>query len=115
MLRWKIFQGSQGLLEADFNQVLQVAFTQNITKLAKQHDCIISEHQYGRAQKTCMMPVLNKLLTVQLLIQKRTVGIVFDNDAKGFYARIISGHALAALRIIGYSKNSVNISGRLWA
>jgi hypothetical protein len=38
-----------------------------------------------------MNPVLNKLLTVQLLIQKRTEGIVFDNDAKGCYDIIISG------------------------
>jgi hypothetical protein len=71
------------LLEADINQVLRVAFARNITKLAKQHDGIISEHQYGRVHKTCMTPVLNKLLTVQLLIQKRAAGIVFENDAKG--------------------------------
>jgi hypothetical protein len=32
------------LLEADLNQVLRVAFAQNITKLAKQHDGIIIEH-----------------------------------------------------------------------
>jgi hypothetical protein len=57
------------LLEADLNKVLRVAFTLNITKLAKQHDGIISEHQYGRADKPCMMPVLNKVLMVQLLIK----------------------------------------------
>jgi hypothetical protein len=71
------------LLEAGLNQVLHVAFARNITKMAKQHDGIIIEHQYGRAHKTCMTPVLNNLLTVQLLIQKRTSGIIFDNDAKG--------------------------------
>jgi hypothetical protein len=62
-----------------------------------------------------MTPVLNKLLTVQLLIQKRTEGIVFDNDAKGFYHRIISGVALASLRRMGYSKESVKMLGLLWA
>jgi hypothetical protein len=103
------------LLEADLNPVLRVAFVWNITKLAKHHDCIISEHQYGRAHKTCMAPVLNKLLTVQLLIQKQKAGIVFDNDAKGCYDIIISIIALVAIRIIGYSKNSVNLLGRLWA
>jgi hypothetical protein len=103
------------LLEVDLNQVLWVAFARNITKLVKQHDGIISEHQYGCAHKTCMTPVLNKLLTVQLLTQKRTAGIVFDNDAKACYNRAISGIAVAALRIIGYSKNSVNLRGRLWA
>jgi hypothetical protein len=79
------------LHEADLNQVLWLAFTRNITKLVKQHDGIISEHQYGRAHKTCMMPVLNKLMTVQLLIQTRTAGILFDNDANGCYIIIISG------------------------
>jgi hypothetical protein len=63
----------------------------------------------------CMAPVLNKLLTVQLLIQKRTAWIVFDNDSKRCYDIIISGIALAILWRIGYSKNSVNLMGHLWA
>jgi hypothetical protein len=92
------------LLEADLNQVLRIAFARNISKLAKNNKGIISDHQYGRAHATCMTPVLNNLLTVQLLIQKRTEGIVFDNDAKGCYDRIISGVALASLRRLGYSK-----------
>jgi hypothetical protein len=62
-----------------------------------------------------MTPFLNKLLTVQLLIQKWTAGIIFENDAKGCYNIIISGIALAARRRIGYLKNSVNILGHLWA
>jgi hypothetical protein len=78
------------LREADLNQVLRITFARNISRLAKKHSGIISEHQYGRANKTCLTPVLNKVLTVQLLIQKRTEGIVFDNDAKGYYYRIIS-------------------------
>jgi hypothetical protein len=89
------------LLEADLNQLLRIAFARNIAKLAKNNKGIISDHHYGRAHATCMTPVLNKLLTVQLLIQKRTVGIVFDNDAKGCYDRIISGVALVSLRRLG--------------
>jgi hypothetical protein len=92
------------LLEADLHQVLHIAFARNIAKLAKNNKGIISDHQYGQAHATCMTPVLNKLLTVQLLIQKRTEGIVFDNDAKRCYDRIISGVALASLRRLGYSK-----------
>jgi hypothetical protein len=76
---------------------------------------IISEHQYGQSHQTCLTPVLNKILTVQLLKQKKTNGIVFDNDAKGCYDRIVSEIALAALRRIGYSKNSVLMLGLLWA
>jgi hypothetical protein len=63
----------------------------------------------------CLTPVLNKLLTVQLLIKNKTNGIVFDNDAKGCYDRIVSGIALSALRRIGYSKNSVRMLGLLWS
>jgi hypothetical protein len=95
------------LLEADLNQVLRIAFARNITRLTKDHQGIISEHQYGRAQKTFMTPVLNKLLTIQILIQNKVEGIFFDNDAKGCYDRIISGIALACLKRIGYSSNSV--------
>jgi hypothetical protein len=83
------------LLEADLNQVLQIAFARNIAKLAKSNKGIISDHQYGRAHATCMTPVLNKLLTVQLLIQKRTEVFIFDNYAKGCYDRIISRVTLA--------------------
>jgi hypothetical protein len=95
------------LLEADLNQVLRIAFVRNITRLAKDHEGIISEHQYGRAHKTCMTPLLNKLLTIKIIIQKKVEGVVFNNDAKGYYDRIISGIALACLKWIGYSSNSV--------
>jgi hypothetical protein len=71
------------LLGADLNQVLRIAFARNIGRLAKEHEGIISKHQYGRAHKTCMTPVLNKLLTVQLIIQKKIEGIVLNNDAQG--------------------------------
>jgi hypothetical protein len=81
------------LLEADLNQVLQSAFAINISKLAQETPGIISEHQYGRSHQTCLTPVLNKLLKVQLLIHKKTNRIVFDNDEKGCYDRIASGIA----------------------
>jgi hypothetical protein len=71
------------LLEADLNQLLRIAFTKNIGRLAKEHEGIISKHQYRRAHKTCMTPVLNKLLTAQLIIQKKIEAIVLDNDAQG--------------------------------
>jgi hypothetical protein len=76
---------------------------------------VISKHQYRRSHKTCISPVINKLITIQLLIQKKTNGIVFDNDAKGCYDRIVSGISLATLRRIGYSKESVRMLGHLWA
>jgi hypothetical protein len=95
------------LLELDLNQVLRAAFARNVTKLAQNHKGVISEHQYGWSHRTCISPILNKLLTIQILIHKRTNGIVFDNDAKGCYVRIISGISLASVRRLGYSKNSV--------
>jgi hypothetical protein len=85
------------LLEADLNQVLRSAFARNISKLAQDTRGIISEHQYGRSHQMRLTLVLNKLLKVQILIQKKTNEIMFDNDAKGCYNRIVSGIALAAL------------------
>jgi hypothetical protein len=95
------------LLEADINKVFRILFTRNITHLAKYHEGIMLEHQYGRAHKMCMTPVLNKLLTIKIIIQKKVEGIVLDNDAKGCYNSIISGIALTCLKRIGYSSNSV--------
>jgi hypothetical protein len=57
--------------------------------------------------------VPNKLLTIQLIIQKKVEGIVFDNDAKWCYDRIISG-GMACLKRNG-SSNSVHMLGLLWA
>jgi hypothetical protein len=73
------------LLEAYLHRVLRSAFARNISKLAQETKGIISKHQYGRSHQTCLTPVLNKLLTVQLLIQKKMNGIVFDNDTQGCY------------------------------
>jgi hypothetical protein len=102
------------ILEADLNQVLRSAFARNISKLAQDSDGIISEHQYGRSHRTCISPILNKLLTIQILVQKRTNGIVFDNDAKGCHDRIISGIALLSIRRLGNSKNWLKMLGKLW-
>jgi hypothetical protein len=90
------------LWEADLNQVLRAAFGRNITKLAHNHDGVIIEHQYCRSHRTCISPFLNKLLTIQILIQKRTNGIIFDKDAKGCYDRIISVISLTTTRRLGY-------------
>jgi hypothetical protein len=54
-------------------------------------------------------------LTIQFLIQKKVNGIVFDNDAKGCYDRIISGVSLVTLWCLGYYRNSVRMLGLLWA
>jgi hypothetical protein len=98
------------LIEADMNQVLRSAFTKNISKLAQETLGISIEHQYVQSQQTCLTPVMKKLLAVQLLIQKKTNGIVFDNDRKVCYDRIVSGIALAALQRIGYSKKFMRMA-----
>jgi hypothetical protein len=103
------------MLEADLNQVLRIAFARKITKLARDNEGVTSNHQYGRSHKTCISIILNKLLTIQLLIQKKVNGIVFDNDTKGCYGRIISGVSLATMGRLGYPRNSVRMLGLLWA
>jgi hypothetical protein len=63
----------------------------------------------------CMSPFLNKLLTIHLLIQKKANGIVFDNDTKECYDRIMSGVALETLQRLVYSKEYVCMLGLLCA
>jgi hypothetical protein len=58
------------LLEDDLNIVLRAAFARNVTKLAQNHKGVISEDQYEWSHRTCIIPILNKLLTIQILIQK---------------------------------------------
>jgi hypothetical protein len=61
-----------------------------------------------------MTPVLNKLMMVQLVVQKKITCIVFDNYAKRCYDRIVSGMSLLTLCRIGCSKNSIKMLGLLW-
>jgi hypothetical protein len=103
------------LLEADLNQVLGSSFARNVSKLAQETPGIISEHKYGKSHQTRLFLNLNKLLEVQLLIQNKTNGIVFDNDTKGCYDRFVSEIALTALRQIGYSKDFIRMTGILWS
>jgi hypothetical protein len=58
------------LFEANLNQALRATFARNITKVAHNHEGVISEHQYGQSQRTCISPIPKKLLTIQILIQK---------------------------------------------
>jgi hypothetical protein len=50
-----------------------------------------------------MTPVLNKLMTIQLLIQNKVECIVFDNEARGCYDIIIIGIALACLKLSSHA------------
>jgi hypothetical protein len=102
------------MLEANLNQVLRAAFARNIMKLAHNHDGVTSAHQYGQSHRTYISTILNRLLTIQILIQKLTNRIIFDNDAKGCYDRIISGISLATVIRLGYSNNVVRMLGKLW-
>jgi hypothetical protein len=54
------------LIEADLNQVLRASFVRNVTKLAQNHKGLIIDHQYGCLHWTCISPILNKLLTIQI-------------------------------------------------
>jgi hypothetical protein len=62
----------------------------------------------------CISLIINKLLIIQILIQTRMNGIVFDNDAKGCYGRIISGISLASVTRLGYLKNLAGMLGKWW-
>jgi hypothetical protein len=103
------------LLQADLNQVLRIALTRKTTRLAKTHEGGSVSTSTDTRIRHVFTPVLNKLITIQLLIQKKTHGIVFDNDAKGCYNRIVSGILIATLRRLGYSKESVRMLGLLWS
>jgi hypothetical protein len=102
------------LLEADLNQVLRATFARNVTKLAQNHKMGNTRSSVWTVLLECISPILNKPITIQILFQKRTNQIVFDNDAKGCYNRIIRGIFLASVRRLGYSKNSVRMLGKLW-
>jgi hypothetical protein len=75
------------LLRTDLNQVLRIEFLRHITQITKERKFIISEHQYGQAHKICMTPVFNKLLILQLIIQRKWRGQFLIMMPKGDMTR----------------------------
>jgi hypothetical protein len=59
------------LLAVDLKHILRAAFARNMTKLSHNHTGVISEHMYGHSHRTCISPIPKKVLTIQILIQKR--------------------------------------------
>jgi hypothetical protein len=70
------------LLEADLNQVLRITVSTNIMKLAKNQSAFISDHQYGWANQTCITPILNKLMMVQLILDRDIIAVMLRSAEK---------------------------------
>ena len=71
------------LSESDLNQTKSIILTRKLNKLNLKNGFAMDKHQYCKSHQTTITPILNKVLTINIFTQKKTPGIIFDNDAKG--------------------------------
>jgi hypothetical protein len=99
-----------GRLEPSLNIVLRKKYQQTGTRKRWNHQ----SGPIWKISPNLYLTFPEKKLTIQVLKQKRTNCIVFDNKAKVCYDRIINGIALLSIRRMGYSKSSVKMLGKIW-
>ena len=92
------------LLESDKNQALRIILARRISHLAED-DNQISDMQYGSWHgKMGISPLLNKVLTYNILCQTKEMGATLDFDALRCFDRIIQCLALLITRQFGVPK-----------
>jgi hypothetical protein len=77
---------------------------------------IIPDMQYGsRPGKLCISPVLNKQLTHDVVRQTRTTIAVIENDALGYYDRLMNPLILLAMRWLGVPESLARSIAQTWS
>jgi hypothetical protein len=89
------------LLESDFNQSQWILLAQRLTH-HMEDAALMSEMQYGsRPSKMCISPVINKVVSFDLVRQTKVNGAFIENDAMGCYDRLVNNLVFLELRHLG--------------
>jgi hypothetical protein len=94
------------LLKADLNLCLSELFGRRLMDNAEKHH-LLHPHQYGsRKDKMCISALLLKRISYDHIWQTRMDAIMFDNDARACYDRIIPSLAAMMSRRAGMTRNA---------
>ena len=95
------------IIEADLNMCLRIIFGRRLVQRAEQAGTIPSSQWGSRPNRSSTDCVFLKRLSYDGLIILKREGIVFNNDAKAAFDRMVPSIGGMALRRLGASKNAV--------
>jgi hypothetical protein len=86
------------LLESDYNQSQRILVARRLSHHMEDH-ALIPEMQYGsRPSKMCVSPVLNKVISYDIVRQTKFNGAFIENDAIGCYDRLVNNLVFLELK-----------------
>jgi len=89
------------LLESDFNQSQRILLARRLTHHMEDAE-LMSEMQYGSSpSKMSISPVINKVVSFDLVRQTKVNGAFIENDAIGCYDRLVNNLVFPQLRHLG--------------
>lgn len=89
------------LLESDYNQSQRILVARPMSHHMEDHK-MLPDMQYGsRLGRECLSPVLNKVLTHDIIHQTKMCGAFLENNATGWYDRLVSTLVFLEWRRIG--------------
>jgi len=102
------------LLESDYNQSQRILVARRLSHHMEDHG-LIPEMQYGsRPSKMCVSPVLNKVISYDIVRQTKVNGAFIENDAIGCYDRLVNNLVFLELRRLGLPQSVLQCIQDTW-
>ena len=90
------------LLESDYNQSQRIVLARRLAHHMEDFQ-MVPDMQYGsRPGKLCISPVLNKVISYDVIRQTKVSGAFIENDAIGCYDRLVNSIVFLELRHLGF-------------
>jgi hypothetical protein len=87
------------LVESDYNQLQRILVARPMNHHLEDKGIMLPDIQYGsRSERQCISPVLNKVLTYDLVRQTKVSGAFIENDAMGCFDRLVNTLVFLELR-----------------
>jgi len=103
------------LIESDYNQSQRILIARHLTHKLEDNN-LVPDMQYGsRPGKLCIMPVLNKQLSHDIIRQTKHTVAVIENDAVGCYDRLMNPLLLLAMRQLGVTELMAKSMSLTWS
>jgi len=102
------------LLESDYNQSQRILLARRVSHHMEDKG-IMPKMQHGsRPSKMCISPVLNKVLSFDLVRQTKVTGAFIENDAIGCYDRMVNSVIFLELRRLGLPISVIQCIQNTW-
>jgi hypothetical protein len=89
------------LIESDYNQSQRIVLARCLTHHMEDKQ-MMPDMQYGsRPSKLCIRPVLNKVISYDVIRQTKVCGAFIENDAIGCYDRLVNSIVFLELWYLG--------------